>query len=429
MIAEVRERLAGPLPRARRPRRPEPEFEPNMPREAFEAMVARIIEYVHAGDAFQVVPSQRWSAVVPSTRSRSTAGCAPSTRRPTCTSSTSRTSRSSARHPSRWSPSPAGARPRGRSPGTRPRGGAVDEDKAIAEDLLADEKERAEHVMLVDLGRNDLGRVCEYGSVEVEAFMARRDLLAPDPHRLLRWRACARRRRRGRAALLLPGRDAVRRPEGRAMEIIDELEPVKRGPTAARSATSPTRASSTPASASAPWWSRTASPTCRPAAAPWPTPSPTTSTRSRATRRARSARAIELAGASMRRPAPWPSRVLVVDNYDSFTYNLVQYLGELGAELGRAQRRRGRRRAARARRSRPRDRVARPVHPERGRRLGRGHAPLPEAGVPTLGRLPRPPVAGPGVRRAWWSATCPSTARRPRSPTTARGCSRACRRR
>src|SRR5215207_1910412 len=64
-ISEVRELLAGPLPR--RPAggpRPEPQFEPNMPRETFEAMVARIVEYVHAGDAFQVVPSQRWSAQV-----------------------------------------------------------------------------------------------------------------------------------------------------------------------------------------------------------------------------------------------------------------------------------------------------------------------------------------------------------------------------
>ena len=65
VIAEVRERLAGPLPRlAGARRRRSREFEPNMPREAFEAMVARIVEYVHAGDAFQVVPSQRWSAEV-----------------------------------------------------------------------------------------------------------------------------------------------------------------------------------------------------------------------------------------------------------------------------------------------------------------------------------------------------------------------------
>ena len=62
----MRERLAGPLPRPEpHPERPEPQFEPNMPREAFEAMVARIVEYVHAGDAFQVVPSQRWSAPSP----------------------------------------------------------------------------------------------------------------------------------------------------------------------------------------------------------------------------------------------------------------------------------------------------------------------------------------------------------------------------
>src|SRR5215213_5020838 len=65
-IREVRERLAGPLPRPDAAgAREEPVFESNMPREAFEAMVARIVEYVHAGDAFQVVPSQRWSAPVP----------------------------------------------------------------------------------------------------------------------------------------------------------------------------------------------------------------------------------------------------------------------------------------------------------------------------------------------------------------------------
>src|SRR5204862_3626926 len=64
-IAEVRAALAGPVPSAApHVPRPAPRFEPNMPREAFEAMVARIVEYVHAGDVFQVVPSQRWRAPV-----------------------------------------------------------------------------------------------------------------------------------------------------------------------------------------------------------------------------------------------------------------------------------------------------------------------------------------------------------------------------
>ena len=67
LIAQVRERLAGPVPRPYAPRgaRSMPRFDSNMPRERFEAMVSRIVEYVHAGDAFQVVPSQRWSAPAP----------------------------------------------------------------------------------------------------------------------------------------------------------------------------------------------------------------------------------------------------------------------------------------------------------------------------------------------------------------------------
>src|SRR3954453_11012268 len=114
--------------------------------------------------------------------------------------------------------------------GTRPRGGDVEEDRAIAADLLADEKERSEHVMLVDLGRNDLGRVCEYGTVQVESFMAvetyshvmhivssvagrlREDVGAMDPLRLT-----------------LPAGTLSGAPKVRAMQIIDELEPVKRG--------------------------------------------------------------------------------------------------------------------------------------------------------------------------------------------------------
>jgi anthranilate synthase component 1 len=95
-IAQAKALLAGPLPAGATPTpaRARPEFTSNMPREQFEAMVARIVEYVHAGDAFQVVPSQRWSADSTPTRSRSTGGCGSSTRARTCTSSTSATSRS-----------------------------------------------------------------------------------------------------------------------------------------------------------------------------------------------------------------------------------------------------------------------------------------------------------------------------------------------
>ena len=114
--------------------------------------------------------------------------------------------------------------------GTRPRGATVDDDKAIAEELLADEKERAEHVMLVDLGRNDLGRVCEYGSVEVESFMAVENY-STVMHIVSH---VAGRLRSGVGALdalrsVLPAGTLSGAPKVRAMQIIDELEPVKRG--------------------------------------------------------------------------------------------------------------------------------------------------------------------------------------------------------
>jgi anthranilate synthase component I len=230
VIAEVRERLAGPLPRSDGNIGAEPEFEPNMPRETFEAMVARIVEYIHAGDAYQVVPSQRWTADVDVDAFSVYRGLR-------------------AVNPSPYmyfldfeefqivgaSPEPlvtvTGRRATTRPiAGTRPRGGDVEQDEAIAQDLLADEKERAEHVMLVDLGRNDLGRVCEYGTVEVETFMA----VETYSHLIHIVSQVAGRLRPEVGPMdvlrsILPAGTLSGAPKVRAMEIIDELEPVKRG--------------------------------------------------------------------------------------------------------------------------------------------------------------------------------------------------------
>ena len=105
-----------------------------------------------------------------------------------------------------------------------------DEDARIAAELLADEKERAEHVMLVDLGRNDLGRVCEYGTVEVEDFMA----VESYSHVIHIVSSVAGRLRDGVGAMdalrsVLPAGTLSGAPKVRALQIIDELEPVKRG--------------------------------------------------------------------------------------------------------------------------------------------------------------------------------------------------------
>lgn len=202
----------------------------NVTREQYEANVERAKEYIVAGDIFQVVPSQRF-------------------RRPTRA------------HPftiyralRTINPSPymfflhtdegdlVGASPEllvrvtGREvtthpiAGTRPRGATPEEDIALEEDLRADEKERAEHLMLVDLGRNDIGRVSEPGSVRVPSFMVieryshvmhlvshvtgtlRRDMSALDA-----LRAC------------FPAGTVSGAPKIRAMEIITELEGSKRG--------------------------------------------------------------------------------------------------------------------------------------------------------------------------------------------------------
>jgi anthranilate synthase component 1 len=252
-IAEVRARLDGPVPREARGTdgtdgaegisetdgttgadlrmsREMPSFQSNMERSQFEEIVARIVKYVHAGDAFQVVPSQRWSAPVPVQpfsiyRGLRTVNPSPymyfldfgdfqvvgASPEPLLTVT--------GRHVS--------TRP---IAGTRPRGANPEEDRRIAGELLADEKERAEHVMLVDLGRNDLGRVCEYGSVEVEEMMEI-ELYSHVMHIVSSVSGTLREGIGAMDALrsVLPAGTLSGAPKVRAMQIIDELEPVKRG--------------------------------------------------------------------------------------------------------------------------------------------------------------------------------------------------------
>ncbi|MGZ4180652.1 MAG: anthranilate synthase component I [Solirubrobacteraceae bacterium] len=232
-IADIRWVLSGPLPRPKElpeGERPAPVFESNMSREQFESNVARIIEYIFAGDAYQVVPSQRWSAPVPVEAFSIYRGLR-------------------AVNPSPYmyfldfgdfeiagaSPEPlitvTGRRVATRPiAGTRPRGANAEEDLRIAQELLADPKERAEHVMLVDLGRNDLGRVCTYGSVAVEDFMAVENY----SHVMHIVSSVTGKLRDDVGALdalrsVLPAGTLSGAPKVRAMQIIDELEPVKRG--------------------------------------------------------------------------------------------------------------------------------------------------------------------------------------------------------
>ena len=114
--------------------------------------------------------------------------------------------------------------------GTRPRGRAPEEDQRLEAELLASDKERAEHVMLVDLGRNDVGRVAEYGSVETNEYM-KVERYSQVMHLVSNVRG------RGRPQLLpldivracFPAGTVSGAPKVRAMEIIEELEPVRRG--------------------------------------------------------------------------------------------------------------------------------------------------------------------------------------------------------
>jgi anthranilate synthase component I len=205
--------------------------ESTMTPERFEAAVAEAKEHIAAGDIFQVVPSQRFST--------------PCTADPFDVYRVLRLI-----NPSPYmtflqfpgvslvcsSPEPllrvvgdeVVSRP---IAGTRPRGGTPEEDAKMADELLSDEKERAEHVMLVDLARNDLGRVCDPGTVRVEELM----IVERYSHVMHIVSEVRGRLRDGLSAFdalkaAFPAGTVSGAPKIRAMEIIEELEPVRRGP-------------------------------------------------------------------------------------------------------------------------------------------------------------------------------------------------------
>ncbi|MFD8124594.1 anthranilate synthase component I [Streptomyces albidoflavus] len=198
--------------------------------EAFRAAVEDIKERIRAGEAFQVVPSQRFETP--------------------CTASALDVYRVlRATNPSPYmylfrldgfdivgsSPEALVKVEDGRAmvhpiAGTRPRGATPQADQALAEELLADPKERAEHLMLVDLGRNDLGRVCSPGSVEVVDFMS----VEKYSHVMHIVSTVTGEVAPGRTAFdvltaCFPAGTLSGAPKPRALQIIDELEPTRRG--------------------------------------------------------------------------------------------------------------------------------------------------------------------------------------------------------
>lgn len=221
----------GPEPLSLTTPEADPPFISSTTKERFEADVERIREYIAAGDVFQVVLSQRLTV--------------PLEARPF---DLYRALRSINPSPYLYFLELDGVTLVGSSPevlvrvedrritvrpiaGTRPRGKSDEADAALAQDLLADEKERAEHLMLVDLGRNDVGRVAKYGTVQVPDFMT----VEKYSHVLHLVSQVEGELRDGLGAIdvfraCFPAGTVSGAPKIRAMQIIDELEPVRRGP-------------------------------------------------------------------------------------------------------------------------------------------------------------------------------------------------------
>jgi anthranilate synthase component I len=231
-IEEWLDLLRRPLPEPAPASPPRLNLRSNMTRERYLAAVARCKEYIHAGDAFQIVLSQRFAADIGELDAFSIY----------------RALRMINPSPFMFYLAAEDATLVGASPellvrvegdliemrpiaGTRPRGLTDEEDRRLADEMLADEKERAEHVMLVDLTRNDVGRVSRFGTVRVPELMT----VERYSHVMHIVSTVQGRLASGRDAVdvlraVFPHGTVSGAPKVRAMEILDELEPTARGP-------------------------------------------------------------------------------------------------------------------------------------------------------------------------------------------------------
>ncbi|CAN5849001.1 anthranilate synthase component I [soil metagenome] len=213
------------------PEPPTPEWDSTFTREDFVAAVAETKEAIRAGDAFQVVLSQRLATAAPNDafdvyRALRLVNPSPFlffVRHPDVA-----VAGSSPELMTRVREGIAYSRP---IAGTRRRGATPEEDADLAKELLADPKERAEHVMLIDLARNDLGRVCDYGSVSVDDLM----VIERYSHVMHIVSGVSGRVRAGVGPVdvlraTFPHGTVSGAPKVAAIEIIDRLEPVARGP-------------------------------------------------------------------------------------------------------------------------------------------------------------------------------------------------------
>ena len=225
-------RLRRPLRQHKVKRRRSPiRFTPNMSKADFEKMVTRTQEYIKAGDIFQCVLSQRWETnlqTTPFQLYRSLRVVNPSPYMYYLRIAGVELVGSSPEILVRCEDGQVSVRP---IAGTRRRGETEEEDLQLEHRLKADAKERAEHIMLVDLGRNDVGRVAERGSVQVESLM-NVERYSHVMHMVSNVTGTLDGSKTVYDVLkaCFPAGTVSGAPKIRAMEIIEELEPTKRGP-------------------------------------------------------------------------------------------------------------------------------------------------------------------------------------------------------